>query len=71
MAAFLVRAYNLEPAEPAGFADTAGSWAAAHIDALHAADITRGCFSQPLRYCPGRYVTRAQMAAFINRALSR
>lgn len=40
--AFLVRSYNLAAAKPAGFADTDGSGAAADIDALHAADITRG-----------------------------
>ena len=69
MATFLVRAFNLAEAEPAGFADTEGSTHAESIDALAAAGITVGCKQDPLRYCPNRPVTRAQMATFLARAL--
>ena len=70
MATFLVRALDLEPAQPAGFSDVdAASTHAANIDALHAAGITVGCDSNPLRYCPNDLVTRAEMATFLVRAL--
>ena len=58
------------PADTAGFVDVdPGSVHAANIDALAAAGITRGCATQPLRFCPGQPVTRAQMATFLTRAL--
>lgn len=69
MATFLVRAFDLESAEPAGFADTAGNTHEASIDAVAAARVTAGCAAAPLRYCPDRPVTRAQMATFLARAL--
>ena len=68
MASFLVRAFELEPAQAAGFADTSGTHAA-NIDALFAAGITTGCEKAPLRYCPGETLNRAQMATFLHRAL--
>ena len=68
MATFLVRALELEDAPPAGFTDTAGNVHEARIDALAAANITVGCSADPLRFCPGEPVTRAQMATFIVRA---
>ena len=70
MASFLTRALDLDtPAQRAGFADVdpAGVHADA-IEALYGARITVGCASEPLRYCPDRPVTRAQMAAFLYRA---
>ena len=69
MATFLERAFDLEPADPAGFADTAGNFHEANIDALAAARITAGCASEPRRYCPDQPVTRAEMATFLARAL--
>ena len=69
MATFLVRAFDLESAEPAGFTDTAGGTHETSIDALAAARVTAGCGTSPLRYCPDRSVTRAQMATFLARAL--
>ena len=69
MATFLTRALDLPTAVPAGFADTAGNFHAADIDALAAARITAGCQRDPLRYCPGKPVTRAEMATFLARAL--
>ncbi len=69
MATFLARALNLQPATAAGFADTVGNFHTAGIDALAAAGIAAGCATDPLRYCPGKAVTKAQMATFLARAL--
>ena len=69
MAAFLVRAFNLPAAPAYGFVDTAGNTLQAQIDALAAAGITAGCALNPPRYCPGKPVTRAEMATFLARAL--
>ena len=70
MASFLTRAFDLEPAPPAGFGDTDGNTHQLAIDALSAAEITVGCETEPLLYCPDRAVTRAQMASFLSRALN-
>jgi len=69
MASFLVRALDLPPASPAGFADTAGNTHQPDINALAAAAVTKGCATNPLQYCPDRPVTRAEMATFLVRAL--
>ena len=69
MATFLVRAFDLQTAAAAGFADTDGNTHQANIDALAAAGVTAGCKTDPLRYCPDRSVTRGQMATFLARAL--
>ena len=69
MATFLWRAFDLEFAAPAGFTDIAGNFHEATIDALAGAGITVGCNTEPLRYCPGAPVTRAQMATLLARAL--
>ena len=68
MATFLVRALDLPEAPSAGFADTSGVHAHS-INRLAAANITVGCRQDPLRYCPTKSVTRAQMATFLARAL--
>lgn len=48
------------------FADVAaGSFAASWIEQVYAEGITGGCATDPLRYCPGNSVTRAQMAVFL------
>jgi hypothetical protein len=39
------------------------------IHALHAAGITSGCSTDPLRYCPDATVTRGQMAVFLLRGI--
>lgn len=70
MAAFLARAFDLEPAGSAGFTDTSGNFAAGDIDALAKARITDGCATEPRRYCPEMDVKRAQMATFLARALN-
>lgn len=71
MASFLVRALDLPGGSPGEFTDTAGSVHAADIDALAAADITRGCNPPDnTNYCPSQPVTREQMASFLVRALA-
>ena len=70
MASFLVRAFDLESGgESAGFADVAAAGTHSdNIDTLAATEITVGCDTDPLSYCPGDDVTRAQMASFLVRA---
>ena len=71
MATLLVRAFQLPPAQsPAGFGGIEGNLHAANIDALAAAGVTAGCSTDPLLHCPDDPVTRAQMAAFLHRALT-
>ena len=67
MAAFLTRAFDLDAAGDAGFSDTEGNTHYEAINALAASGITRGYADGTFR--PDRHVTRAQMAAFISRAL--
>ena len=69
MATFLVRAFDLEAAGPAGFVDTEGSTHEANIDALAAAGITVGCTKDPPQFCTSDPVRRSQMAIFLARAL--
>lgn len=71
MAAFLVRALGLTENTHPGFVDVpAGHTFAEDIGKLATAGITQGC-NPPHndRYCPGDGVSRAQMAAFMVRAL--
>ena len=42
-------------------------WWAPHVERLAQPGITKGC--APDRYCPDRFVARAQMASFLSRAL--
>lgn len=70
MASFLVRAFSLPPASPAGFADVGSGVHTADINALAASGITVGCGTEPLSYCPARDTNRAQMATFLARALN-
>ncbi len=69
MAAFLSRAFSLEPAAEVGFVDLQDSRFQSHINALAAAKITQGCAVNPARFCPEALVTRGQMATFLARAL--
>ena len=70
MASFLVRAKGLSPSSKNLFTDVPST--SPHlrdINALGGTSITRGCNPpRNTRYCPRDTVTRAQMAAFINRA---
>ena len=70
MAALVASAFDPEPASPAGFEDTSGSFAASDIDALHAAGVVAGCSTDPLLFCPERSTTRAEMARAIHNALT-
>ncbi len=47
----------------------AGYWADSWIYRLAAAGITNGCGLTPLIYCPDDYVSRAQMAIFLERGM--
>lgn len=67
MAKMLVRALSLPAAKNDYFTDDDGSIYEGAINALAARGITSGC--GPDRYCPSAVMTRAQVAAFINRAL--
>ena len=71
MATIFVRALDLPAAGTNPFADTAESVHVHAISALAAAGITKGC-NPPDNdlYCPGRTVTRGEMAAFMARAFA-
>lgn len=66
MAIFLVRALGLPASKANVFVDDDSSKWQAEIQALAAADITRGCDTN--KYCPNDSVTREQMATFLVRA---
>ena len=69
MAVFLQRALKLPvPADASGFHDSQG-FAKNAIAAIAEAGITLGCDATGTRFCPRQPVTRAQMAAFLARAL--
>lgn len=67
MAAFLVRAMGLPDATKDYFRDDDGQTFEGAINALAEAGITGGC--EPGRFCKDASVSRAQMAAFLVRAL--
>jgi hypothetical protein len=68
MAMFLVRAFDYPAATgPDHFNDDDGVTGESSINALFEAGITGGCAEG--RFCPMAYVTRAQMALFMTRAL--
>lgn len=75
-AAMLVAAFShLAAADPVEgvFADTGHLPQAAMeaIEGIHAAGLTKGCATGPLRYCPHRAITRAQAAVMLARAIQR
>lgn len=73
MAVFIERSLgNFSPApSPTGmFADLSdGHPFKPFIEELYNDGITSGCSTSPLMYCPQNYVTRGEMAVFIERAL--
>ena len=74
MAEMLIAAFDhlTAPARAQGlFSDTAGFSDAVvrAMEGIRAAGVTTGCATNPLRYCPGKTVTRAQMASFLSRAV--
>ena len=70
MASFLVRAFTIPQAPGGGFVDVgADDTHADAIDRVASIGVTRGCSTDPLRYCPQAATTRAQMASFLVRAM--
>ena len=76
MAVWLGRALTQQepqPIEASRFADVEVDgrhvFEARHIDRFADLGVTRGCRTEPLRYCPDTVVTRAEMATFLQRAL--
>ena len=67
MAAFLDRALELPATGAEFFSDDDGSTFEDSINRLAASGITTGC--DETSFCPGDTITRAQMAAFLHRAL--
>lgn len=72
MAAILVRAFDIPPAERAWFVDVPTEHPHSDaIDRLAGWAVTEGCQTDPARYCPDSNVTRGQMATFLARTLRR
>ncbi|MDJ0952778.1 MAG: S-layer homology domain-containing protein [Acidimicrobiia bacterium] len=71
MATFLSRGLDLPPAEESYFGDDNGSIHEDNIDAVAAAGIVKGC-DPPANtsFCPGRSITRAEMATMLARAFT-
>ncbi len=74
MARWLVKAYHGPdftpmPCNPSTFADVVCETTpnANYIEQIYADEITTGCTTDPLMFCPSDTVTRAQMATFITR----
>jgi hypothetical protein len=73
MAVFLLKAslgsgYVPPPATGTVFADVpANAFAADWIENLYTLNITGGCLTNPLRYCPSNANNRQQMATFITK----
>ena len=75
MAEMLVAAFDHLSAsdEPQDlFSDVSGlsETAILAIEGIHAAGVTQGCETAPLRYCPAEEITRAQMASLLTRAVA-
>jgi len=61
--------FNCAPGGTSLFADVLPTdQGCSHIHYIYAKQITLGCGTNPLRYCPGDPVVREQMAAFLVRA---
>jgi len=70
IAAFVVRAWDLPVSATDSFTDDGGSIFEGDNNALAAAGVTRGC-NPPAndQFCPGRQMSRAEMATFLARGL--
>ena len=53
------------------FADTRHHPGREAIEGIHAAGLTKGCATGPLRYCPDNPITRGQTAVMLTRAIQR
>lgn len=70
MAAFLARAFGWDGAGRDRFVDDDGSVFEQEIEALASRGVTEGCNPpESDRFCPGRPVSRGEMATFLGRAL--
>lgn len=72
MSAFMARAFGFtNPGSGNYFKDTSDSVFKTDIDRIRVAGVTKGC-NPPANnlFCPNDYVTRAQMAAFLHRAMT-
>jgi hypothetical protein len=67
MASFIARGFDLPATTQDFFTDDETSTHEASINRLAAAGITGGCTAT--KYCPKDVTTRAQMAAFLHRAI--
>lgn len=75
MAVLLLRAEHGSDYEPPApteiFSDVPMNyWAGSWIDQIYQENVTTGCQTNPLNYCPEGSVTRAEMAAFIVRTFN-
>ena len=68
MAVFLTRAFDLPAGNKDHFTDDDGEWYERAANAMAESGITRGCGGT--KYCGDDTLTRAQMAAFLTRALN-
>ena len=72
VAVWLVRAVDGEDpptVDGTRFDDVSGgAWWTPYVERLADLQITKGCATEPLRYCPHDPVTRGQMASFLMRA---
>ncbi len=69
MAVFLTKAFQLPASSLNAFQDDDGEAFEASINTVAAAGITAGCNVEGTNFCPQSKVTRAQMAAFLRRAI--
>ena len=72
MAVWLVRALGYKPYNTGSsrFADVStDEWWSPYAERIARLEVTTGCNTGPLRYCPDRPVTRGQMATFLVRTL--
>ena len=71
MAVFLTRAFSLSDGPDPGFSDVSDqAWYYDQVAALAASGITKGCRDGTV-FCPGAATSRAQMATFLHRAITR
>ena len=69
-ALWLTRAFDLGPSDGVPYVDVPADGAIGEaVAALHSEGVTVGCASDPVRYCPDRAATRAEMAVFLAKAL--
>ena len=69
-ALWLTRAFDLGPGDGVPYVDVPADGPIGEaVAALHSEGVTVGCASDPVRYCPDRATTRAEMAIFLARAL--